>query len=98
MFEPFVPLVLPAEVDATSIAKANVRGILDSYHGDWDFLIETLQNAIDAIDLKYNGPSITDKKNPFRLHLPYWLTVYFWIGGLTLSSDLAARYPVRGMP
>lgn len=40
MFDPFVPLISPTDADALSIAKANVRGILDSYHGDWDFLIE----------------------------------------------------------
>ncbi len=37
MFEPFVPLVLPPGIDAMGIAKVNLRGILDSYHGDWDF-------------------------------------------------------------
>ena len=64
MFEPFVPLVLPAEVDAISIAKANVRGILDSYHGDWDFVIEAVQNAVDAIDLKFNSPGVNNKQKP----------------------------------
>jgi hypothetical protein len=64
MFEPFVPLVLPAEVDAISIARANVRGILDSYHGDWDFMIEMLQNAVDALDLKFNVTSKKDDAKP----------------------------------
>jgi hypothetical protein len=54
MFEPFVPLVMPTGVDAVGIAKANLRGILDSYHGDWDFLIELLQNSVDALDCKFN--------------------------------------------
>ena len=53
MFEPFVPLVLPSGVDAIMLAKGNLRGILDSYHGDWDFLIELIQNAVDALDLKF---------------------------------------------
>lgn len=64
MFEPFVPLVLPAEVDAISIARANVRGILDSYHGDWDFMIEMLQNAVDALDLKFNNSSKQSDEKP----------------------------------
>lgn len=64
MFEPFVPLVLPAEVDAISIARANVRGILDSYHGDWDFMIEMLQNAVDALDLKFNNSSEQSDEKP----------------------------------
>ena len=53
-FEPFVPLVLPSGIDPIRMAKANIRGILDSYHGDWDFLIELLQNAVDGLDLKFN--------------------------------------------
>jgi hypothetical protein len=64
MFEPFVPLVLPAEVDAISIARANVRGILDSYHGDWDFMIEMLQNAVDALDLKFNSSCKQSDEKP----------------------------------
>ena len=64
MFKPFVPLVLPAEVDAISIARANVRGILDSYHGDWDFMIEMLQNAVDALDLKFNNSSEQSDEKP----------------------------------
>lgn len=64
MFEPFVPLMLPTDVDAFSIAKANVRGVLDSYHGDWDFLIEMNQNAVDALDLKFNKPSKPGGEKP----------------------------------
>lgn len=62
-FEPFVPLVVPTGVDAIQIAKANLRGILDSYHGDWDFLIELIQNAVDALDLRFSGlPKTMDDK------------------------------------
>lgn len=61
-FEPFVPLVLPSGIDPIRMAKANIRGILDSYHGDWDFLIELLQNAVDALDLKFNQtPAVIGK-------------------------------------
>jgi hypothetical protein len=61
-FEPFIPLVMPSDVDAISIAKTGLRGIIDSYHGDWDFIIELVQNAADALDLKYNGNN-QKKKN-----------------------------------
>jgi len=62
MFEPFVPLALPSGIDAVSIAKTSLRGILDSYHGDWDFLIELVQNAIDALDLKFSeSKGMTEK-------------------------------------
>jgi hypothetical protein len=64
LFEPFVPLVMPAGVNAISIAKANLRGILDSYHGDWDFLIELIQNAVDALDSKFNGSNMSSGEKP----------------------------------
>ena len=54
MFEPFIPITLPTQEDAVQIAKSHIRGILDSYHGEWDFLIELLQNAVDALDVKFN--------------------------------------------
>jgi len=64
MFEPYIPLELPLDVDGTAIAKSNIRGILDSYHGDWDFLIELLQNAVDALDEKFGDPSETNSLKP----------------------------------
>lgn len=64
LFEPYVPLVMPSDVDAISIAKANVRGILDSYHGDWDFLIELVQNAVDSLDLEFNNSSNHNTQKP----------------------------------
>lgn len=64
MFEPFVPLVMPSGLDAITIAKTNLRGILDSYHGDWDFLIELVQNAVDALDSKFNGSTTQTGEKP----------------------------------
>lgn len=64
MFEPFVPLVLPSGIDAMRIAKANLRGIIDSYHGDWDFLIELVQNAVDALDSKFNDSATQAGEKP----------------------------------
>jgi len=63
-FEPFTPLVVPSGYDALWIAKANIRGILDSYHGDWDFLIEPIQNAVDALDVKFGDSSIQSEEKP----------------------------------
>jgi len=64
MFEPFIPFVLPSNVDAVFIAKTNLRGILDSYHGDWDFLIELVQNAVDALDLKFSDTTSQNIEKP----------------------------------
>lgn len=61
-FEPFVPLNLPPEFDSANIAKTMIRGILDSYHGEWDFLIESMQNAVDALDLKFSELKHTHEK------------------------------------
>jgi hypothetical protein len=63
-FEPFVPLVVPSSMDAIRIAKANLRGILDSYHGDWDSLIEPVQNAVDALDTKFSNSKKNSSEKP----------------------------------
>ena len=52
-FEPFNPFVSVPQEYIVQSTKTNIRGILDSYHGDWDFLIEMLQNAVDALEEKF---------------------------------------------
>lgn len=97
MFEPFVPLVLPTGVNAISIAKANLRGILDSYHGDWDFLIELVQNAVDALDSKFNTPEKqADEKPEIEIVINEKSgTIRVTDNGIGMDSDTAklALYP-----
>jgi len=64
MFEPFDPIGTPTEEYAVQLAKSHIRGIIDSYHGEWDFLIELLQNAVDALDLRFNDPKPPKREKP----------------------------------
>ena len=45
MFDPFSPFVAVTEGLVAEAIRTNVRGILDSYHSDFDFLVEAIQNA-----------------------------------------------------
>jgi len=53
MFEPFSPFAPMTKGLVYETIKTNVRGILDSYHSDFDFLIESLQNAVDALEERF---------------------------------------------
>jgi hypothetical protein len=55
MFEPYSPFALMTKGLVVETIKTNVRGILDSYHSDFDFLIELLQNALDALEERFGG-------------------------------------------
>lgn len=63
-FEPFDVVTIPKGLDPTKIAKTNIQGILDSYHGSYDFMIELCQNAVDAIDLKFNNQNHSEDEKP----------------------------------
>ncbi|MBI4328286.1 MAG: ATP-binding protein [Chloroflexi bacterium] len=94
MFEPFTPFA----VDQTEHAlleqvKTNIRGILDSYHGDWDFLIEMLQNAVDALEEKFDTSATPGQEKPqieivVDVHMG---TVRVTDNGVGLDPDVARR-------
>jgi len=74
-FKPFDPLEEITGTIPTDIHKVIIRGILDSYHSNYDVLSEALQNAIDAIEEEYKIR--TEKKGkPDEDYVPtVWITI-----------------------
>lgn len=62
-FQPFDPLSLVAS-EGNELIRTQIRSLFDSYNGEWDTIIELLQNAVDALDAKYSGMSDFTNERP----------------------------------
>lgn len=94
MFEPYDPFSLEvAQEHLLSSVKTNIRGILDSYHGDWDFLVELLQNAVDALEQRFGAPGVSVQDKP-RIEIKIDVSsgmVRVSDNGIGLDSPMARR-------
>ena len=95
MFEPFSPfeLIEDAQADLLRINKTNIRGILDSYHGEWDLLAEMLQNAVDALEDKLDAPNFSGNEKP-RIEVQINVqagTIRVSDNGIGMDPDMAKK-------
>ena len=70
-FDPFSPFEALDEGVLQQAIKTNIRGILDSYHGDFDFLIESLQNAVDAVEQRFDTNQTLEEAPRIEITLNY---------------------------
>jgi hypothetical protein len=50
---PVDPLSYIGNKDETEYRRRTIRGVLESYHGNYDVLAESVQNAVDAVEDAY---------------------------------------------
>lgn len=49
--------------------KKSIKGIDDSYNNEWDILAELIQNAVDAIRLKYSESNDENYKGIIDIYI-----------------------------
>lgn len=49
--------------------RKSIKGIDDSYNNEWDILAELLQNAVDAIRLKYGENTDVNYKGIIDIYI-----------------------------
>ena len=91
-YEPFSPFHVPTDTDLVQSMKTTIRGILDSYHGDWDFLIELVQNAVDALEEKFDSKDAPTEKPRLDIVINYQTsTVQVSDNGIGMTPEIARR-------